>query len=316
MGFIAFLYSAINMNNLQGFVGGALDIDTYKWFYNEAPVVNFFVVPSTAVAATVPIFPLGLWYWKHGLRYRVPISVAAFLSGIFICTLSLSRGSWLTMVFVIVCSFFTLYGVRRASLYAFATIGVASLIYQYVDPFIVPLLQSRLPGSFTILDMNIETRADNYLLAIRSGYLHPLFGVGLGSYTAIYNELNNTAFTPLWFAHSLFLTLIPEIGVLGTVAVVLFFGTHIVSAFKWRNLPKPDVDLGRAVGIAIVAIILVASTSGCHLISYLLPRTESTYFIGPVMIVAFSLMGIIAGRNNYFEITPHIFSQRADSHDE
>jgi O-antigen ligase len=316
MGFIAFLYSTINMQNLAVLAGGVLDIDAYRWFYNEAPVVNFFVVPSTAVAAIVPIIPLGIWYWKHGLRYRVPVFLAALLSGTFICLLSLSRGSWLTMVVAVIFSFWALYRARSVFLFPVVAIGLAAVVYLNADELVAPLLESRLQGGVTASDSNFVIRFDNYLITLRAGFLHPLFGVGLGSYAAIYEELNIAVFSPLWFGHSLFLTLIPEIGVVGTVAFVIFFGQHIISAFKWRSVSQSEVDLGRAIGIGLLAIILVASTSGCHLISYLLPDSDSTYFIAPVMIIAFSLMGIIAGRNNNSKITPQVYPlQQPHSHD-
>lgn len=292
MCFIAFLYSIMNMQKLSVIAGGGLDVDAYSWFYNEAPIVNFFVVPSTAVAAIIPIFPLGVWYLKHGQRYRILIFLAALLSGTFVCLLSLSRGSWLTMFVVVICSFVALYRVRSVFLFAVVSIGLASLTYLNIDEFVTPLLQSRLQESSMQPDNNFTTRFDNYLIALRAGYLHPLFGLGLGSYTAIYQELNIDVYSPLWFAHSLFLTLIPEIGVIGTMALMFFFGTHIVSAIKWRNVSQAEVDLGLAISIGLLGIILVASTSGCHLISYLLPNIDFTYFTAPAMIIAFTLMGL------------------------
>lgn len=300
-GIICFCYSLSNLYNLSTMVGGMLDVNTYNWFYNEAPVINYYVVPSSAVATTVPVLPLGVWYLKHGHHYRLPVAITSLCSVAFISLLSLSRGSWLTFVLVFICSIAVLYSGKKALLFTAVTVMLSLMVYSYFDVIIGPLIQARLQGGLTLADSNVVSRAENYLLAVQSGLFHPLFGVGLGSFSDIYNEMNVTNTSQLWFAHNLFITLIPEIGVLGSVIFIVFFIRHLTCAFSVDNMPQHENDLCRAVGIGIIAIVIVATTSGCHLISYLLPQTDSTYFIAPTMIVAFCIMGVIASFNNHYE---------------
>ena len=119
------------------------------------------------------------------------------------------------------------------------------------------------------VDHNVSVRAANYVLALRSASIHPVLGVGLGNYSAIYREFPGTTVTPLLFAHSLILTLIPEIGLLGAMAFTLFFTLHIVKAYRRRPREESrEIDFAFASGLGLLGMLVIASTSGCHLVTH------------------------------------------------
>jgi O-antigen ligase len=295
MGIVAGIYTLMNLQNRLGQAGGVLGSVAASWLYNEAPIVNVFFVPSEAVAATIPVLPLSLWYARYGQRYRLPVLAVALSAFGLISIFSFSRGSWLATLAAILGSLLVLHRGRRLRIAAAVTVGLA-LVIVILGQYLMPVLEARLQSGMSGSGGNSDTRIANYALAIRSGLRYPFIGVGLGSYPAIYVDFPQADAPFLSFAHSLMLTLIPEVGAVGAAAFVLCFAAHIAMAFKRRSVPQADAELHRAIGVGILALILVASTSGCHLVSYLLTETEWTYFTAPAMIVAFTLMGLVASK--------------------
>lgn len=296
MGIIAGMYTFMNLMNRIGFLGGVLDVGTYKFVYNEAPIVNFFTVPSAAVAATSPVLPLALWYGKYGRNYRLPIMFVAAFSSLFISLFSLSRGSWLSTLFVGVLSLVYLYRGGHLRFIVALCIVISLVVFAGFDRFITPLLESRFHQATGIgADSSTEARLANYMLSIEAGLYHPILGVGLGNYPDIYKEIPNSV-PQLIFAHSLLLTLIPEVGALGAAVFALFFAVHISEGFRCRYVSQVDADLGHASAVGLLGLLVVASTSGSHLVNSINFITEWTYFCAPMMIVACTLMGTIAGR--------------------
>jgi len=146
---------------------------------------------------------------------------------------------------------------------------------------------------------NVDARASNYLLALASAPRHLLVGVGPGQYPAVYLEFPEAAASlgvSLWFAHSLLLTLIPEIGLAGALA----FGWPLARTI-WRGVRRVRLDdrasaLGYAVAAGVASYLVVASTAGTHLVSYLNTASpERTWFTAPALIVVLGLAGAAEG---------------------
>jgi hypothetical protein len=312
MGILSGIYSLLNMKNLAGISGGMVDANTLIWMYNEAPIVNFYVVPSSAVAATIPIIPLSFWYWKYGRILRIPIASTAIISCAIISLLSLSRGSWIALAGTLFFSYMILLrNYKGIHITSMIVVVMALFIYYNYAPFISMVLDSRITGDPFVIDNNILSRYDNYLLVLQSWYHYLIIGTGLGNYPAIYTDLKIQNIEYLVFAHNIFLTLIVEIGFLGACFYLIFYLVHIVAAFKFKCVSQAEGDLNCAIGMGLLATILIASTSGCHIVPYITKSSELTYFTAPVMIVAFTLMGVVARSHSSPGVTK--LSTRNDS---
>jgi O-antigen ligase len=294
---IAGAYSFMNFINRIGQGQSLFSNEIYRWVYNEAPIVNFFVVPSAAVAAVIPALPLSLWYYNNGHRFRLPIMISGVSSVLFISLCSFSRGSWLATAITGICSLMIL--MHKSPIRTMILISVICVVVLFtgIKKFAEPILQSRETSVMMTNENNFKGRAFHYQLSLRSSINHPLVGVGLGSYPLIFREFPGERIPFIWFAHSLLLTLIPEIGFMGAFAFAMFLALHILSAFKSGDSSPAESMLRKAISIGIMGFIIVASTSGCHLICYLNEHPEKTYFTAPVMIVVFTLLGVITYKN-------------------
>lgn len=271
-------------------------LELYAWLYSEAPVANLFFVPSVTVSAVVPAIPLAAWYLLYGKRQKTLVGGFVILCVVFVAALSLSRGSWLGVVVALIGSLPLVFRRIRISVVILA-IGLLTVSYIFgaVD-FVSNLVEFRAVRQST---SSVDARQANYILAMRSASQHLLTGVGLGQYPDIYAEFPSTPasrFPPLWFAHSLFLTLIPEIGLLGAVAFAYVFVRHIALGIRLRNDHTEDGSglMGYALSMGIIAYLVIASTSGTHLVAYLMYDKTATYFMAPAMIVVFTMFGAIA----------------------
>jgi O-antigen ligase len=295
---VAGTYTFMNYENRFAQEGGAFDAYSYRWLYSEAPIVNFFVVPSAAAAATLPVVPLALWYMRYGLKYRLVLPVFAVVACLPISLYSFSRGAWLAAIAVLGASLLVLLPRMRTKTALALLLLCAIAVFVGLDRQISPVLQSRLGESGLQTDANTDVRLANYALALKSGLSYPVIGVGMGNYPAIYREFpESTAshYPQLWFAHNLFLTLIPEIGFLGAMVFALLFATHIISPFWRRKGTFREAEFERCAAVGMLGLVIVASATGCHLVSHLRTNTYWTYFCAPVMIVAFTLLGTLAG---------------------
>lgn len=304
-----------------------------SWMYGSAPAAGLFVVPSVAATMVAPAIPLGIWYllYRPTSPSRLPrqysarlattlglitVLLAALLTGL----LSLSRGSWAGLAFVLAGSALLL---KRWGTVPLVVMGIALLVIagRGLWETAESIFTFRLTSSGAA--RNIDIRSVNYELALMAAPHHILAGIGLGQYTELYHEFPNalaSSLPRLWFAHSLFLTLIPEIGLLGTLAFAGFFIRGLVDGFaalrrravsceirsertalsSVEPVPADWQRLAASILIGIVAYIIIASTTGAHLVSYLLcnPQylyydTQGTYFASPALILIFTLLGLL-----------------------
>jgi len=267
--------------------------DFYSWVYNEYPIVNVFTFPSATTATVISGIPLSLWYGKHGVRYPYLITTIALLSCFLISLFSFSRGAWISILFIYLLSLIVLFHKRLIKVIGYSMIGLLVSYSLNLGKYISPILEYRELSINIFSSSNAQVRAGNYMLAINSFWNHLFIGYGLGSYSLIYKEMSSGVVEYVWFAHSLFLTLIPEIGGAGTIAFVLFFLVHLFRPTK-SKCNKIFTDLDLALKCGIIGYILIASTSGCHLVNYVDNPYYITYFGAPALIVVSIFMGIIA----------------------
>jgi O-antigen ligase len=292
------LYTVVTFSRRQGM--GYTGLEMYVWLYTKASVLDLFTVPSVAVATNIVAIPLAAWYWNHGGSQRRPVGAAVLVGTLLSIALSLSRGSWLAGAVAIVGSLPLWF--RRVRLSGvFIAIAVIVVLYATgIADLVRGGILYRLVGQQLSLSSQ-DPRVANYVLAMGSASRFVVSGLGLGQYVdiyALYPDAVAAQIPPLWFAHSIFLTLIPEIGLIGAAAFAYLFLMTIVRSFRLyrRGLSSERAALSYALCVGVVSYLVSASTAGAHLIAYLLTsETRQTYFVAPALIVAFSALGAISG---------------------
>jgi len=302
-GFFGFAFFTL-FYTIAGYINrvstGVYGLELYKRLYNEAPVANLLIVSSVTVAVLVYAVPAAFWHRQHGKRFRKILWPAVIAACLATGILSFSRGSWSGLSVAFVASFPLIFRKYRASRAAFVFIIVAAIVIVYFAGYYKApkeIVQFRFSAPYA--ERGIQLRLSNYNLAIKSATKHYLWGVGLGQYKEVYEEFPDDPASrgdPLWFAHSLFLTLIPEIGLIGALALLFFFLYILVTGLR-RSFSSMDDEIGSllyALIVGVISYLAVALTSGAHLIAYLDNNAERTYFIAPALIATFITLGCIA----------------------
>ncbi|HDR00122.1 MAG TPA: O-antigen ligase domain-containing protein, partial [candidate division WOR-3 bacterium] len=261
--------------------------------------VRIFTVPSAGMAVLLPVVPLAAWHALHGegRRSRGIVAGLVMVLALVSVLLSFSRGSWLAAAAAVLLSLPLLFRRIRPG-WVLVAVGAAALFVAAGGSEVAAeLLRFRIEGTNSA--HNISGRANNYLLALASAPRYLLFGVGPGQYPAVYAAFPEAAAswgTPLWFAHSLLLTLIPEIGLLGAVAFGLPLFRSVAQGMRGARLKDRAGAFGYAVAAGVTGYLVVASTAGTHLVTYLnTARVEGTWFTAPALIVTLGLVGAAEG---------------------
>jgi hypothetical protein len=292
------IYTALTFRQrLAASAGGEL---LYSWMYNQANSVNIFVVPSVAVSVVVPAIPLAAWYFLHGSRSkRNLVAVAIVVSVLLAILLSLSRGSWLGAAVAVIASLPLVFRkVRLAPV--LLGLGIVALLYSLgLLDVAREVIASRMGNGQGL--HNVDVRSANFILALQATPKYLLSGLGLGQYSDIYAVFpyaQASLLPPLWFAHNLLLTLIPEIGLVGALAfaVILLDGT-----IRGLRMARPAAGddglamLGYALAVGVLSFLIIASTAGAHLVTYLENSDGlQTHFMSSALVVAFLLLGTIS----------------------
>lgn len=273
---------ALELTELQQLYGG-----------QATSITNLFAVPSVTLAVIVMSVPLAAWYMTYGHHYPQLLGWATLLSVLFVGISSFSRGSWIGIFVAVVGSlplFFRRTAMSRVLIVALIILAVFNLgIADYAGSIFD--FRSDYSLSATI-------RLSNYKLAVSSARRFPLVGLGLGNYRNIYSAFpaaDASHYPPLIFAHSLLLTLIPEIGLLGAIAFAVLIIRSLSHGVRYASKhygPDKDTSMVYALVIAALSYLTIASTSGAHLVASL-TSGASAYFVAPALIVLFTLLGAI-----------------------
>lgn len=260
------------------------------WLYQSANPVIVFGSPSATITAIVASIPLVAWYRIYGRWNSNLIWIVVTISTIVVGAMSLSRGSWMGLLVALTASL-PLYFKRIQMRAIILTVLILLAFYfsGYYDLFL-QFFDTRLSSQVNTVDIRLA----NYQLALQSSTDHLFLGLGLGNYRYIYSEFpaaSASRMPPLWFAHSLFLTLIPEIGLIGTLAFAYIFVSCLIKGIHSYQTSTSDEDRWFIFSllVAIFSYIVVVSTSGGHLIA-----TLSEYLVAPAFIVTAVFLGCLA----------------------
>jgi O-antigen ligase len=285
------IYTLIVLKNRQGIFQ---EISYFaSWQYQVGGIysspVTILPSPSVTIATIVGSIPFAAWYRVYGQKNNVVIWLVVTGFTIWVALMSLSRGSWLGVLVALIATlpfYFKTFQIKAIILLICLTIGLN--ISGFFD-FFLQALNIRLSTQIDTLSIRLA----NYQLALQSSFIHPFIGLGLGNYLEIYRELPHTLAAKmehLWFAHNLFLTLIPEIGLVGALAFGYIFISRIIKGIQLFQIQRDDSDhwLRYSLITTIVSYIVVVSTSGGHLIA-----VKTDYLTAPALIVIMTFMGCL-----------------------
>jgi hypothetical protein len=293
---IAAVYTVVTFDRRQSqsmlLVG---DQELYRWMYSESPAANLFIVASVTVSAVVPAIPLAAWYLQFGRWQRHLVWSVVSIGVVTTAFLSLSRGSWLGTLVAILGSLPLIFKQIRVSRVMLIITIIVVIYFAVPQNFVKDIFLFRIEETSS---RNTEIRQANYILALQSASRHVIAGLGLGHYDDIYQEFPRASasyMNPLWFAHNLFLTLIPEIGLLGAAAFFYLFVSRIFRGLRiyQNSIPDKVRALAYASSIGVISFGVIASTSGAYLVASVRNDGQDTYFIAPALIVVCTLLGII-----------------------
>ena len=282
------IFTLLAFDRRQGFMMPMDELASY--LYQQSNAVVIFGNPSATISVIIMGIPLAAWYRSFG-KWRPNLTAISVFTMVWaVAILSLSRGSWLGAIVATIASVPFLR--KRMEFRAvIILVGLATVIY-FIGGFDLITSFFNYRFSYTTTFLTAQTRLVNYQLSLQSAVNHLFLGVGLGNYAEIYREFpfSPASFsTHLWFAHSLFLTLIPEIGLIGAISFLSFF---VLSIRRVLQQAKKLQDINRwfvyAVLVGVVSYLVIASTSGTHLIA-----TLGDYLRSPALIVVYSFLGAV-----------------------
>jgi putative inorganic carbon (HCO3(-)) transporter len=220
----------------------AVHIDAGPAFLNtSANDVALYLEPPIA-------FAVGLSIFLSDLRQRL-MALACALLFLVAILLSLSRASYLALVFLVILAILSLPG-TRLKLWAIAGVALIALAV-----FEVPLFSQRL-GT---LAHSAGLRLSIYTEALRMLKQRPVFGAGISGFPIRVAPFRNSGEEIELYPHNLWLTTWSELGLLGVISfAVIFFG------LLWRGIRQlsSSAELYKAVIWGSVAALVLYLVHG------------------------------------------------------
>lgn len=290
------LYSMYQLSAYPSFFSN-FSMETFNVIYSESPVTGLFYVPFVTASMLIGVIPLSAWYRRFGLYLNNTIWISLTIGAVFVAILTFSRGVWIAYIGALVLTTPLLFSKIRLRDIGLLIISMVLLYLIFTSEWAQNIFNFRISNEGSTTSTNV--RLINYALVLKAIPNYFFIGLGLGQYPLIYKAfpLDPASLNiHLWFAHSLFLTLIPEIGFLGTLGFMHVFINGIKKGIfairgKWEGSRK---KLIYAVIMSILFSLVIDSTSGNHLIAYLDFSNQSrTYFMAPEMIFVFAQLGLI-----------------------
>jgi O-antigen ligase len=131
----------------------------------------------------------------------------------------------------------TLAGIAVAMVAAFAVYGAPwTLAHRAVDSFNSPPNASGSDATARLFDFSSNGRVEAWRVSIDQFRDHPVAGEGAGSFAANWN-LNRPDEGVIHDAHSLYVEVLGELGVVGLTLLVLALGVPLVAAVRARRRP-------------------------------------------------------------------------------
>jgi len=179
--------------------------------YGDANYVAMYLEPAVAMAAAVVLFATGRRWRLLGAAWLVLTGLALIFT--------FSKGSYLPLAALALLAAFTA-----------PRIGVPILIGSGVVAFglsRIPLIAQRLGTT----ELSIGGRIELFSGAVQMIRRNPIFGVGLGGYSAEFR-----GYAPEIYPHDVWLTFWVELGLLGVIAFVAILAMLLWQA--WRAWPR------------------------------------------------------------------------------
>jgi O-antigen ligase len=179
------------------------------------------------------------------------IYLAASIAGLVGIFVSLSRAAWLTAPVTLGFIAVKLYGRRLMSLRV-ALIGIAALGAVAIGVVaILPILEHRLFGD-DAGSMSYRLPLDIAAIGVLRKF--PVFGVGLNNFAITFTNYDRTGYSFVrwdvdYVVHNLFLLVWTEVGTIGFIAFLWYFGSVFWATAK---LPRGDIR-ARAIGLGVSA---------------------------------------------------------------
>lgn len=275
--------------------------DVYDVVY-KSPITGLFYVPFVTASVLLGVIPLGAWYRRSGFFLSNVVWIVLTMGAVFVAIITFSRGVWLAYIGVLVGIIPLLFSKIRIRDMGYLLISILLLYSIATSEWAQSIFDFRINNIGSEASSNI--RSINYALVLRAIPNYFFVGLGLGQYPQIYSDFPfdpASNYRHLWFAHSLILTLLPEIGFVGTLGFVLIFFSGIRKGILviWGKWEEPRKKLIYALIASIFFSLLIDNISGNHLVAYLnFSNLDRTYFMAPEMILVFAQLGVIMALAN------------------
>lgn len=294
--FQSFSFTLLKSGNFSVQITGEATLNTYDSLYSTRGigVANMFWVPSGTFSVLVMAIPLSFWYIRFGKQWPSIIGIGSLLSVLIVAILTMSRGTWIAATATLALSIPSLTSNSRGKFVVVFLFIIALLYGSGFWRFATGALDFRLSAEAS--DKTANARFLNYELALSSTPHYVFYGLGLFNYPEIYDVFPNSLAARhehMFFAHNLILTLIPEIGLLGTIAFTALFLRSILRGFRYGSAMRDD-EIGAliyAIAVGALGYLVVGVTSGTHLVAF--NSGEEQFFIAPALIVVFSMFGVM-----------------------
>jgi len=212
------------------------------------------------------------------LNMTLPLAVACLVEGVFSRRLmwlvtivtgtgvlvSVSRGAWTaTLAALVVIGFVT--SPHARALVGVVAAGLVGLICLVLIGVVPSTVTQPLAEQFGVANVDIANPTpDNWAVAERLAHMeaglgmfvdHPVFGVGIGNYPAVYSKYQAPGpWGPdLGHAHNYYINIAAEAGVIGFAAwILLLTSALVICARSYRRAPDA---LGRAIALGGAGVI-------------------------------------------------------------
>jgi O-antigen ligase len=246
----------------------------------------------------------GLGWFKNIKQWMVILPVLAVAAGMLASALSLVRGGWISLpLFLLI---FILYSARRLSMKInLLILGIFVLTIGTI--YLIPQtgVQNRIDSSVA----NVEAYFDSQKISDRARHTsvgarfemwrvawimfteNPIFGIGWGNFIEKNDELiakglSTKHISVFYHPHNQFISALAKGGVLGGVAVIIFYLFPAIAFYKVIGKSR-NPEYHR---IALAGLILVIGYIGFSLTESILERSRSIIFFSFYLAVFMALV--------------------------
>ncbi len=228
--------------------------------YHNPNIFGTFLAVSILFMAGIFLVPKLRWWKRCLLLLAIGLGATALV-------ITFSRGSWVAL-FVGVVALLFLAGKLRYLFYVAIAFCVAILIVKNYVPFAAYIVE-RFYSIFSLFaefgaDSRVSSTARVYFViaGLKMFLAHPLLGVGWRGFPVVFQDYKPEGF-PHWLptreSHTLFATILAELGIVGMIAAI--WVVWRILAFAFYHIKRMQDEYLRSVMIALVAIFVTFQVS-------------------------------------------------------